>query len=370
MKRVLIYGWFGENNVGDELLLKTMLELLSNNSEIEPYVICSNPMQVKQNHHVKTASIAINGSMRKYIKASVKSPFSLIKCLFETEAMIVAGGGAISDWNYTSTREMFYLINWFKKRNKPIYLLGIGAGPITKEKPGGRFSKILDKANLITVRDEFSLKELRKLDLKNVKLSNDLVTYSSLYDKNSLPANNIKKIGLVVVPVCMNSEEIFGTLKKELELLITLLNKEYEVNIIPFQINYDMEFINDLVFDKTCVNILKPNTLWDPLDFIKQQDCIVGMRYHSLVLSILMKKYFIPIIYHPKSAELCKEYGIEDYAVSVGNGENWIKSNISAIDIRNKIKRLEKDKNFIDHNLEVLAQKRKCNIEKEIIRNL
>ena len=165
MKRVLIYGWFGENNVGDELLLKTMLELLSNNSEIEPYVICSNPMG-------------------------------------------------------------------------------------------------------------------------------------------------------------------------------------------------------------TCVNILKPNTLWDTLEFVKQQDCIVGMRYHSLVLSILMKKYFIPIIYHPKSAELCKEYGIEDYAVSVGNGENWIKSNISAIDIRNKIKRLEKDKKFIDHNLEVLAQKRKCNIEKEIIRNL
>ena len=53
MKKTLVYGWFGEDNLGDELLLNETLELLSENKDIEAYVMCSNPLRVKKNHCVR-----------------------------------------------------------------------------------------------------------------------------------------------------------------------------------------------------------------------------------------------------------------------------------------------------------------------------
>ena len=79
---------------------------------------------------------------------------------------------------------------------------------------------------------------------------------------------------------------------------------------------------------------------------------------------------FIPIIYHSKSAELCKEYGVEEYASSVGDGENWEKSNINSEDIIKNIGKLEKDINFISHNNSILLAKKMNNKEKEIIKGL
>lgn len=370
MKKILVYGWFGEDNLGDELLLNETLELLSENKDIEAYVMCSNPPRVKKNHNVRVAAVAIDGTLKKYIKAILLSPWTIIKCLYQTDNLIIAGGGAISDWNYSSTKEMFFLINWFKRRNKKVYLLGVGAGPITKERKYGRFYNVLSKADVITVRDEFSKSELNKIGLNNVYKSNDLVTYKTFNGYNIENTTQINKIGLVLVPVCQNTKNVYEDLKRELSNLIKELSTKYEVSIIPFQINYDMEFINELEFDKSLVKILKPKHLWDTLDYMYEQDCIIGMRYHSLVLAIQMKKYFIPIIYHSKSAELCKEYGVEEYASSVGDGENWEKSNINSEDIIKNIGKLEKDINFISHNNSILLAKKMNNKEKEIIKGL
>lgn len=369
MKNILIYGWFGENNIGDELLLKTMLEMLSEDKEMIPFISCSNPKEVKKNHKVKTATVAIDGSVKKLIKALCISPFSLIKCMYKTEALIISGGGAISDWNYTSTKEMFYLINWFAKKKKPIYLLGIGVGPITREKPGGYFSTVLNKASAITVRDMASLTELEKINVKNVQLSNDLVSYSTLRQVEG-HQTKMKKIGLVVVPVCQSTPDVLETMRREWSKLIFLLDGTYEVSIIPFQMNYDMSFIQSLEFDRAKVKVCIPQKLWDTIDFVSQQDCIIGMRYHSLILSILLGKKFIPVIYHSKTAELCKEYDIEKYAVSIGNGENWVNSNIDALDVFDKIKQLELDEEFTKRNMMVLNRKREKNIEKEMLRKI
>ena len=93
--------------------------------------------------------------------------------------------------------------------------------------------------------------------------------------------DTINKIGLVLVPVCQNTKNVYEDLKRELSNLIKELSTKYEVSIIPFQINYDMEFINELEFDKSLVKILKPKHLWDTLDYMYEQDCIIGMRSFS-----------------------------------------------------------------------------------------
>jgi len=368
-KRVLLYGWFGENNLGDELLLKACLDLVSSNANLECYVFGSNPKNIKNNHQVKVAAIALNGSIKRLIKSILYSFADLVKCLFFTDVLIIAGGGAISDWNYDSTKEMFFIIDWFNHKKKKIYLLGVGAGPITKEKPYGYFWNILSKSEVITVRDAYSKEQLEKIGLSNVKKSNDLVTYYETSCRKNTESDKVQKVGLVVVPVCQDTPEVYNKLIEEFRRLILKLSEKYNVTIIPFQYDYDIGFINAI--KKNCHGVKIFNgDLWKTIDCFSNQDIIIGMRYHSLVLAIELEKLFIPIVYHPKSAELCKEYSIERYMCQVGNGENWIESNIDADDIETKINDLILDDEFIKYNNMILQGKRENNLELDIIKRL
>ena len=162
-KKILIYGWFGENNLGDELLLESMIYLVNkniNNSEIN--VIASKPKEVRKNHMgINCISKTINFSIKSIVKNILNNPIKTLYNIFASDVLIVAGGGAISDWNPTSTKDMFFLIKLFSKLKKKIYLLGIGAGPITKIESYDYFKKVLMKAEYITVRDEYSFNELK-----------------------------------------------------------------------------------------------------------------------------------------------------------------------------------------------------------------
>ena len=321
-KKILVYGWFGENNVGDELLLDSMIYMINqniNNAEIN--VIASKPKEVKKNHKgINCISTTINLSIKSLIKNIIYNPFKTLYNIIVSDVLIVAGGGAISDWNPSSTKDMFFLINVFNKLKKKICLLGIGAGPINKKESYTRFKKVLEKANYITVRDEYSFNELKKIGLKNVKITNDLVFNYPV--KTSEHVHTVKKIGLVLAPVCIDKKEKFLKFIEEIRKIIKSLKKEYDISIIPFQSDYDSVLINNLK-DIDGINIYDCEKSYNNLiDIFNEQDLIIGMRFHSIVLSLMMNKYIIPIVYHPKNYELIREFELEKYISSIGDGKS------------------------------------------------
>ena len=370
-KKILIYGWFGENNLGDELLLKSTLELFDP-KKFKCYVMGTKPKKVYKNHkNIYLAATSFSMNLKKIVRTLVISPISSIRCLHECDILVVAGGGALSDWNLSSTRDLFFLINYFHKKNKKIFLFGIGAGPFLYGGNNGEFLEVLSKANFISTRDAYSYDLLKSIGLKNIVKSNDLAIYSEYALNKNIYPKKIKKIGIVLVPVCQKDIKIYTELKRQISLLIKELSSKYEVSIIEFQKEYDNDFVNSLDFDRKKVKVYsESNNIWNIIKYVDDQDLIIGMRYHSLVLAIELKKYLIPIVYHSKSQELCKEFNLEEYASYIGDGENWEKSMIDYKNIIDSIEKIKANPYYSVNMDEIFSKKREKSLEKEMIERL
>lgn len=362
-KKIMIYGWFGENNIGDELLLKAIIKLIKKTDENSKIIVAgSNPKNIKKNHSEVDVSIYdFYLSIKQLIKLLFRNPIKFIYNMISSDILIVPGGGAISDWNLESTKRMFFMINFFSLMKKKIYLFGMGAGPITNEKNYSYFKKVLAKASYITVRDDYSKKELEKIGLSNVYKSKDLVLNMNFNLENN-SKDKKEKIGLILAPVCVNNEKIFNKFVKEITKLIDKLQNQYEVSLIPFQYSYD-KILLDKIVEKTNVNILyDSNNIWSSLDYIKEQDIIIAMRYHSIILGLLNGKKVVPIIYHPKCNEISNLFEIQQYSSYIGDGTNWKKSNIDSTDLYKKIAKIDND-NFYNNKVKKITKK----IQKECL---
>ena len=100
------------------------------------------------------------------------------------------------------------------------------------------------------------------------------------------------------------------------------------------------------------------------LDAVSEQDLIIGMRFHSIVVALLMRKLVIPIVYHPKCYSLTDEMGLTRYAEYVGNGGNWAESNIDVRRLLESVEKIQADCSY-RWNLERLL-KRKASISVEV----
>ncbi len=87
-----------------------------------------------------------------------------LKEIEETDALVYISGGYFCELpgphsfisEIKDINRYLYIAKQFMKRNKPIYVLGVGAGPFTDEKFSKIAIEVLNYAKVITVRDEES----------------------------------------------------------------------------------------------------------------------------------------------------------------------------------------------------------------------
>lgn len=368
---VLLYGWFGEGNLGDELILSSMIRIVRNAMpQAKLSVMSSKPKETSQFHFNEgldgTISTYIDHRPKSIVRACKYGIIQVCRNLFRPEIVVMATGGALSDWNEASAIPILDLIEFWAARGKMIFLFGIGAGPISHKESFERFSKPLSKVRLITVRDEYSKFELEKLGLRNVVLTRDVV-FSLTCDSWGNHGNGgpVRKIGLVVAPVCRETPSVYEEYASRLARVAALLADKYEVTVIPFQRDYDLPLTNLLLSADDRIKCAgDDDTMQSTLDAVSEQDLIIGMRFHSIVVALLMRKLVIPIVYHPKCYSLTDEMGLTRYAEYVGNGGNWEESNIDVRRLLESVEKIQADCSY-RRNLERLL-KRKASISVEV----
>ena len=350
-KKILLYGWFGEENIGDELILRSLIKLVKDVSPFaQVYVMGSKPAIIRQLHsNLDGASTYFDHRPKTLLRLMKYGPVESVRNAFSADIIIMATGGALSDWNPASTIAIFDLINLWSKLKKPVFLFGVGAGPIEKSESYKKFYKTLCKAQLITVRDGYSRDQLLKLGLKNVYLTKDIVFELHRDNFNPFKRNPVKKIGIVAAPICRETPVVYEEFVANLGLASRMLSEKYDVSYIPFQASYDNSLFDDIHrIDPNAKVFSVKDDLWSTLEFFKEQDLIIGMRFHSLVEALSNGIRAIPIIYHPKCYSLCDEFDLLPYAQYVGNGNNWKESNISACDLVNAVERIQADATYCD----------------------
>ena len=140
MKKVLMVGYWGGFNVGDEGFLEIVLPRLKHKAHIT--VASKNPENTTKNFHVRS------------VKAE---PLTLVRELVRSDVVLEGPGGLFQD--ATSFKSLFYyfLAPFLGKLfGKKVYLYGIGIGPINRSISERLTVKAFRMADGKYVRDEYS----------------------------------------------------------------------------------------------------------------------------------------------------------------------------------------------------------------------
>ena len=169
-RRVLIVGWFGAQNFGDELMLKCMLDRFEKEGEdVEISVL------IEKNDGYRFLNIP--GSVRCFYPPETESDLASA-CRYFDE-FILAGGAHIDDTPIKSFDFIPYLIVRLSlealRLGKTVRWIAASANRAFSDPDYVRALKtISDEAAVFSVRDAFSLGALERIGVRNASFERDL----------------------------------------------------------------------------------------------------------------------------------------------------------------------------------------------------
>ena len=163
-KNILIWGYFGKNNFGDELMLKSILEIIKN-FESNIYITIDDrnlkTNQIFQEYKLKSFDLYQSKSKSKIINFA-SNFLNNIKRLRRIDLLIVGGGTQYfeisNNFNFLDffLRYIYFLV--LTSFNGKLINLNVGIGTINNQFNRYIFSKIINLSELFIVRDTNSKK--------------------------------------------------------------------------------------------------------------------------------------------------------------------------------------------------------------------
>jgi len=155
-KRILVSGYYGFSNVGDEAILLSMHQALCNAiPNIEVTVLSAKPEETRREHGLKAISRLDAMAIWRELRRS---------------DLLISGGGSLFQ-DLTSSRSLWlYLcvVLLAVLAGCPVMVYAQGIGPLRGRMNRMLVAALLRKTALITVRDQESLDELKRLNVVNV----------------------------------------------------------------------------------------------------------------------------------------------------------------------------------------------------------
>ena len=299
-KKILICGFFGADNLGDEMMLKTLLEYFPENSRYEIWIMLANNNKY---------DIYKNGYYH-YIHYP-QSKFDIQFLAKKFDKIIFCGGAHIDPDNYERdfTNELSFstilidLSTAMIKEQKDVFLLGLSTTKkINNEKYIKRLQYVIDNSNYFSLRDSNSLETLTnaEIETQNIKIQADIVIANKQFITKKVKP---EKDTIGVILIC--NEE----LKETNRIIITELSKlkKYKITLIPFYdyLNNDYNHYQELISsikNKENIDIVKYTDDMDNLKHILENvEFVISGRYHGILISMILNKKILGLNYdkHP-----------------------------------------------------------------------
>ena len=289
--KVVISGYYGFHNVGDEAILLSIISALrANKADIEITVLSNDPDYTEKTYGVK----AVNRWKLKEV----------YKALQHSDGLISGGGSLLQD--STSSKTIPYytgIMMMAQMLKKPVFIYSQGMGPIHKS-----FNKWLTqfvlKRTTITVRDEASKQLLREIGLKQpIQIVPDPVMgfETTLQSNEWLDQLNLHNPILAVSVRDWPSDVPFKTyIARALDRFIS----QYGVSVVflPMHGEHDMESSQSVVNMMENSAYIAPHTqsIEEKIALIGQADMLLGMRLHALIFAATEGTPFVALSYDPK----------------------------------------------------------------------
>lgn len=278
--RVLVSGYYGFGNLGDEALLAGMLTGLHGHS-----------VTVLSQHPAATRALHGVGAVHR---------LRGLTALLNHDALVSGGGGLLQD--KTSARSLRYylgVLELAKRLGKRTVVYGQSVGPLS---PDGERAVVRALRGLpVAVRDRPSQAWLRRLGI-----SAELVADSALL----LPKPEPTDAALSPAPVLLIPRGGLPSVTEALATLATRLEAEgVAVAGLALQPNEDDEPLEQLSRAAPTLQKLSATTPQQALEQITRSRHIVSARLHGLILAARAGVPFSGVAYDPKVAAFLTETG-------------------------------------------------------------
>lgn len=289
-KRILVAGFFGAFNLGDELMLETALTALDDTE----YDIT---IMLADNHRCDVTRYG-NYDFVFYPNSAIE----MDNLARHFDAVLFPGGALIDDDGYGLNEDRItlgtILTNMslrFIDRRKKCLLYGLSANS-SLDNPEfiSKLQKVIDKADHFSLRDSNSLKALESagIDTADIKIVDDIAFANRLLAdgakaKNKLKRDNVTSIGLIFVYSEADYQKTVDTVRNILDQtsnstpLELILFYDYCDNDYRFASN----LINDIGSDRLSIASRSLGDYRQTVDLINNYSHIVSVRYHGALLS-------------------------------------------------------------------------------------
>ena len=289
--KVLISGYYGFYNIGDEAILKSIIEALRNENPKIDIVVLSNDVEYTK------STYKVNAINRWKLNDIYKE---LLKC----DGFISGGGSLFQD--VTSSRSILYYtgIIWLAKlAKKPIFIYAQGIGPIDKKNNRKIVGRLFNKVDYITLRDKESKLLLNDIGVrKDIDIVPDPVMGFNIENYEfKLPEyyTNDDYITVSIRDWKKNNSEF----QKNIALTCDkIIESGINVVFIPMHGEHDekisIEVANMMKYN---AKVLSKNlTMEEKMMYIKESKLMIGMRLHALIFAATVGTPMIGISYDPK----------------------------------------------------------------------
>lgn len=307
MINLLIAGYHGFGNCGDEAILKAMTTNIRGLAEdVDITALSHKPEFTKTEYNIKSVQ-----------RFNVVQVLSAIK----HSDIILSGGGTLLQ-NGTSTRSLLYylsIIKLAKLFRKRVMLYANGIGPVT-----GKFNQRLVRSVINTV-DVITLREkLSEADLRNIGVSNPNVTVTAdaAFKLKSIEDDEAEKLLLaegfedrgkkrIGVSVRAWSKAKYGDdyVAKIAKACDSIADTGKEIIFIPMQFPSDIAIskrVASMMKNKSYI-LMKKYTPAEILGIVGRVDAMVSMRLHTLIFAAVKNIPMVGIVYDPKIEYYLKE---------------------------------------------------------------
>jgi len=291
--KILISGYYGFGNLGDEAILSVLTARLQERFPgVELVVLSQNPELTARRNGVR----AIGRWNFLAIESELKS----------ADLFISGGGGLLQD--RTSWRSPLYYLALIKlaKRHCPVVMLGQGIGPIERGWVRLLTWKAIEAVDFAFLRDQKSCDELITAGVAESQAisGSDLVMLEwpewTEVRESDVEATNIGVSLTSSFPVS-RVEHLAHQLDQIYELhrlrTIFLIFNEDQDRAISQQVAGQMQS-NPLIFSPS---------VSESQECYSQLRYVIGMRYHSLIYATLAARPFISLVNDPKQTKLISQ---------------------------------------------------------------
>ena len=328
MSEIVISGYYGFGNAGDEAMLAAMIEVLTElASDIKITVISGNPVETRRRHGV--ASVY-----------RLNYP-EIIRVLSRSQLLISGGGSLLQD--VTSERSLYYYLSIMmlaKKMGTPVMLYAQGIGPVRGRLARGIMRYIGNMVDLITVRDTGSREELKRLQVTKppIYVTADPVLAMHQVDKQ-VGRTILRKAGVEgiapVIGISVREWKDWGHYKQILANVADQLAVEYGARIVflPMQWPEDVA-VSRKIASRTkqgTIVLTEEYTTSELLSLVGNLDMLIGIRLHALIFAAVMHVPMVGISYDPK---------IERFLETLGEHHVGTLQNISVDNLLTQVRQL------------------------------